>query len=189
MLFARRQPFPIYIDLRQCRKCFRWRPFGYAELQANKQSARGNGLLIAHFLAAKISGGHSDRRTVHNQIFFTNVLRLLDEQGMTKTELAERAEISVSFLSDLTNGKANPSLKIMEAIADALHASLPALIEMTDLDQEALAALAGNSPPSSLPRGYVRVSVILTEFQAFMVKQWDQENRKNMHRRRKASKV
>lgn len=121
---------------------------------------------------------------MHNQIFFTNVLRLLDEQGMTKTELADRAEISVSFLSDLTNGKANPSLKIMEAIASSLQASLPALLEITDLDQETLAALAGSPPPSSLPRGYVRVSAILTEFQAFTVKQWDQENRKKMQQRR-----
>jgi transcriptional regulator with XRE-family HTH domain len=125
---------------------------------------------------------------VHNQIFFTNVLRLLDEQGMTKTELADRAEISVSFLSDLTNGKANPSLKIMEAIADALHASLPALLEMTDLDQATLDVLAGGQALRSLPNGYVRVSVILTEFQAFTVKQWDNENRKNMERRKRHGK-
>ncbi len=125
---------------------------------------------------------------MHNQIFFTNVLRLLDEQGMTKTELAERADISVSFLSDLTNGKANPSLKIMEAIADALNAALPALLEITDLDQETLDALAGRTALRSLPSGYVRVSVILTEFQAFTVKQWDQENRKNMNRRKRPSK-
>jgi transcriptional regulator with XRE-family HTH domain len=130
-----------------------------------------------------------DRRSVHNQIFFTNVLRLLDEQGMTKTELANRAEISVSFLSDLTNGKANPSLKVMEAIADALQASLPALLEMTDLDQESLAALSGAPPHSSLPAGYVRVSVILTESQAVTVRQWDEINRKNMHQRRRTSKA
>ena len=125
---------------------------------------------------------------MYNQIFFTNVLRLLDEQGMTKTELAERADISVSFLSDLTNGKANPSLKIMEAIAEALHAALPALLEMTDLDQASLDRLAGGHAPRSLPNGYVRVSVTLTEFQAFTVKHWDQENRKNMLRRRSEMK-
>lgn len=143
----------------------------------------------SRILAAKFSG--SSKRyllTVHNQIFFTNVLRLLDEQGMTKTELAERADISVSFLSDLTNGKANPSLKIMEAIAEALQAALPALLEITDLDQASLDALAGKRVLKSLPNGYVRVSVILTEFQAFTVKQWDQENRKNMERRKRSSR-
>lgn len=121
---------------------------------------------------------------MHNQIFFTNVLRLLDEQNMTKSELADQADISVSFLSDLTNGKANPSLKIMDAIAKALNASLPALLEMTDLDQETLDALAGGKALKSLPDGYVRVSAVLTEFQAFSVKQWDQENRKKISKKR-----
>jgi len=122
--------------------------------------------------------------TVHNQIFFTNVLRLLDEQNMTKSELADQAEISVSFLSDLTNGKANPSLKIMDAIAKALDTALPALLEITDLDQETLDALAGGKALKSLPDGYVRVSAVLTEFQAFNVKQWDQENRKKIGKKR-----
>lgn len=122
---------------------------------------------------------------MYNQIFFTNVLRLIDEQHMTKSELADQAGISVSFLSDLTNGKANPSLKIMDAIAQALHTALPALLEMTDLDQETLNTLAGGQAPQSLPKGYIRVSAVLTEFQAFNVKQWDQENRKNIQKKRR----
>jgi len=117
---------------------------------------------------------------VYNQIFFTNVLRLLDERGLTKDKLAEAAGMSVSFLSDLTNGKANPSLKIMKAIAKALDASLPALLEMTDLDRETLDALNGGKAPSSLPNGLVRVAAVLTEYQAFTVRQWDDANRKLM---------
>ena len=119
---------------------------------------------------------------MHNQIFLTNVLRLLDEQGMTKNELAERAGMSISFLSDLTNGKANPSLKIMEAIARALEASLPAMLEETDLDAATLEALAGGKLPSSLPDGLVRVSAILTEYQAFRVRQWDEANRRTLRK-------
>lgn len=99
---------------------------------------------------------------------------------MTKTDLANRAGISISFLSDLTTGKANPSLKIMEAIASALEMALPALLELTDLDSRTLDALFGGQAPRSLPEGYKRLSVILTEFQAYTVKQWDQENRKNL---------
>ena len=117
---------------------------------------------------------------MYNQIFFTNVLRLIDERGMTKDKLADAAGMSVSFLSDLTNGKANPSLKIMEAIARALDASLPALLEMTDLDRETLDALNGGKAPSSLPNGLVRVAAVLTEYQAFTVRQWDEANRKLM---------
>ena len=121
---------------------------------------------------------------MYNQILFTNILRLLEELGMTKNDLAQRAGISISFLSDLTNGKANPSLKIMEAIADALETPLPTLLELTDLDRATLDALAGGHAPRSLPEGFVRVAAILTEFQAFNVKQWDQENQKHLQDKR-----
>lgn len=54
---------------------------------------------------------------MYNYIFFTNVLRVLDELGMTKHDLADRSGVSISFLSDITTGKGNPSLKVMEDIA------------------------------------------------------------------------
>lgn len=122
---------------------------------------------------------------MYSLIFFTNVLRLLDERGLTKYELADQANISISFLSDLTNGKANPSLKIMEAIAHALNEPLPALLESSDLDKESISILATNSTTNSLPAGYVRASAILTEYQAFTVQQWDQANRKLISRPQK----
>lgn len=125
---------------------------------------------------------------MYNQIFFTNVLRLLEEQDMTKNELSERAGMSISFLSDLTNGKANPSLKIMESIADALEIPLPTLLEMTDLDKATLDALAGGKAPRSLPDGFYRVSAILNEYQAFNVRQWDEANKKSLAKR-KAKKL
>ena len=117
---------------------------------------------------------------MYNQIFFTNVLRLLEEQGMTKHDLAEKAGMSISFLSDLTNGKANPSLKIMGSIADALSVPLPTLLEMTDLDKATLDALSGGQAPKSLPDGFARIAAILNEYQAFTVRQWDEANRKQI---------
>lgn len=116
----------------------------------------------------------------YNVIFFTNILRILDEKGLTKSDLASAAGISVSFLSDLTTGQGNPSLRIMEQIATALDTPLATLLEFTDLDKESLDALAGGHAPLSLPAGFVRVSVTLTEFQAFQVRQWDEENRKKL---------
>lgn len=113
---------------------------------------------------------------MHNQIFFTNILRLLDERGITKNELAERAGMSVSFLSDLTNGKANPSLKIMESLADALATPLATLLEATDLSREDLDRLNEGKTFSSLPQGFVRVTATLTEYQAYQVRQWDRAN-------------
>lgn len=99
---------------------------------------------------------------------------------MTKNDLSERSGVSISFLSDLTTGKANPSLKVMEAIASALETSLPLLLESTDLDKHTLDTLAGGKVPSSLPAGYERVSAVLSEHQAFIVKKWDEETRKKL---------
>lgn len=121
---------------------------------------------------------------MYNQILFTNILRLLEELGMTKNDLAHKAGISVSFLSDLTNGKANPSLKIMDAIAKALETPLPTLLELTDLDRATLDMLAGGYARRSLPEGFLRVTAILTEFQAYNVRQWDQENRKHLQEKK-----
>lgn len=101
---------------------------------------------------------------------------------MTKHELALRADISDSFLSDLTNARANPSLRILEAIAKALETPLPLLLELTDLDKETLDELAGGKAQQSLPTGFLRISAVLTEYQAFMVRQWDQINKDSIRK-------
>lgn len=119
---------------------------------------------------------------MYNYIFFTNVLRILEELRMTKHELSERSGVSISFLSDLTTGKGNPSLKVMEAIARALDTPLPLLLEATDLDKATLDALAGGKAVSSLPPGFQRVSVILPDFRAFQARQWADEARKQLER-------
>lgn len=117
---------------------------------------------------------------MYNFIFFTNVLRILDEQHMSRNELSERSGVSISFISDLTAGKANPSLKIMEAIATALETPLPHLLESTDLDKATLEALAGKSVATAIPPGFQRVSAILPDLRAFQVKQWAVEARKKL---------
>lgn len=119
---------------------------------------------------------------MYKYIFFTNVLRILDERRMTKNELSDKSGVSISFLSDLTTGKANPSLKVMEAVAAALETPLPLLLETTDLDRETLDVLAGGKTPSSLPPGYEWVSVILPSHRAFIVKKWGEEVRKKLQR-------
>jgi transcriptional regulator with XRE-family HTH domain len=119
---------------------------------------------------------------LYNFIFFTNVLRVLDEKGLKKNELSEKSGVSVSFLSDLTTGKGNPSLKVMEAIADALETPLPLLLQTTDVDQEILAAkLSEGKFQNSIPPGHELVCAILPEYRAFIVKQWAEEARKKLH--------
>lgn len=46
---------------------------------------------------------------------------------MTKHELAKLTGVSISVLSEITNGKGNPTLKTLSAIADALQTPLPML--------------------------------------------------------------
>lgn len=111
-------------------------------------------------------------------IFFTNVLRLLDERNMTKSELSKVSGVSMSFLSDVTTGKGNPSLEVMEKISIALDVPLSLLLESTDLDKDALSALSdGKVHNFGLPTGYVRVTAVLPEHQAFIVNKWNDEAR------------
>jgi len=64
----------------------------------------------------------------------------------------------------------------------ALNTALPALLEITDLDEATMAALMDGQTTQSLPDGYVRLSAVLTPFQAFAVKRWDEENRRKLRR-------
>lgn len=119
---------------------------------------------------------------MYHAIFLTNVRRLLDERQLTKQALAEKAGISVSFLSDLTNGKANPSLKIMGAIAQALEVPLPVLLQAQEADAAAQDATPGHWVPRKLPPGMARVAAVLTDYQAYHVRQWDAVNRQALAR-------
>ncbi|MCC8056958.1 helix-turn-helix transcriptional regulator [Cloacibacillus sp.] len=49
-------------------------------------------------------------------------------QGLTQENLAERVDLSVSYISEIENGKKRPSLKTLEKIAAALEVSLVSLI-------------------------------------------------------------
>lgn len=112
----------------------------------------------------------------YNHIFFNNVMWLLNERRMTKKELASRSGVSISFLSDLTTGKANPSLKVMELIAKALEIPLPRLLE-SNLGEH---PITSGEAPRSLPPGYERVSAILPLHLAVLVKKWDEATRKKL---------
>lgn len=112
------------------------------------------------------------------QFFYTNILRLLDEKGMSKHDLAKKSGVSISFLSDLTNGKGNPSLKVMIAIANALETSVTFLLENNDLDNKTLDDLYGETakPDNELPDGFVRVhSLVLPKYKAYVAKEWEKK--------------
>ena len=118
--------------------------------------------------------------TLYRDTFFTNVLRILIDRRMTNEELSERSGVSASLIAQIARGKANPSLRTMSAIADALDVALPTLLELTDLDREVLDQLAGGKTRKGLPKGYERVTLILTSFEAFVAKSQDEKNRKKL---------
>lgn len=121
---------------------------------------------------------------MYNLILVTNILRILDEKGMTKAELAEKAGMSVSFFSDLINDNANPSLRIIEVIARALQVPLPLLFECSDISATERALLT-EGVDQKLAHGLVWKGAVLNEFQAYQVDQWDRANRALLAKRNK----
>ena len=78
----------------------------------------------------------------------------------TKEQLSKISGVSNSLISDLSNGKSIPFLRIMERIADALDKPLTDLLEETDLGSKSLEALAGGRL-RRIAESYERISLIL----------------------------
>jgi transcriptional regulator with XRE-family HTH domain len=79
----------------------------------------------------------------------------------TKEQLSKMSVVSASFIAYLlSNGNSNPSLRIMERIADALDKPLTELLDETGLDSKSLEALAGGKL-RRIVESYERISLIL----------------------------
>lgn len=57
------------------------------------------------------------------------IIQLRRARGWNQEELAFRASLNRNYLSDLENGRRNPSLKILEKIAFAFEISLESLFK------------------------------------------------------------
>ncbi len=122
---------------------------------------------------------------MYDRIFFTNVIRILNERDMKVSELHRLSAVSVSFLSDLTKGKGNPSIKVMQQIAEALNVPLPLLLENVEsqiwndyYDKEVKRVIP------ELPQGFEYVGAILPSEKAFRVAKWDKETREHLKKLR-----
>lgn len=58
-----------------------------------------------------------------------NVRRIREEKGMTQIELCRKLELDRAYMSNIENGKKNPTLATIEKIAKALGVSLDELIK------------------------------------------------------------
>ncbi|MCK8600146.1 helix-turn-helix domain-containing protein [Desulfoferrobacter suflitae] len=73
-----------------------------------------------------------------SQVAFGKRIRKLREQlGLTQTQLAEKANLSVKHLGEFERGRGNPTFATIENLAEALHVSP---VEMFAYDQERLSA-------------------------------------------------
>lgn len=91
-----------------------------------------------------------------------NIEKLLKSKKMKKQDLASKTGISVSFISDITNLKANPSIQNLAKIAEVLSVPLPLLF--VPLNTIWAEAEVDGSPDS------VYVFTKITKQQAFLMK-------------------
>ena len=113
---------------------------------------------------------------MYSEIFLYNLLRILRERGYTKAHLSEISGISPSFISELTNGKANPSLANLEKIAKSLDVPLYEMLLPENFNHQHLIY----TKPESLPDGIVKITAILPAHKAYIVKKWEAEVKKNI---------
>lgn len=125
---------------------------------------------------------------MYDRIFFTNVLRLLKEHGITKAELHSISGVSASIISDITRGQGNPTLDTMTAIANALKTPLPEMLMHVENDVLQQISKHENNPFNvDLPKGFQRVSVVLPDHKAFIVNKWSVDIQSHL-RKNKPSK-
>lgn len=104
-------------------------------------------------------------------------MRYLALRGLQKQDLASKAGLSISYISDVTNAKGNPSLETMAAIAQALEVPLTALLETPPVGVDDWSgcltdSLLRDDSKLGLPPGFRRVSAIVTDHQAFQISKW-----------------
>ena len=112
------------------------------------------------------------------QIFSANVQKLLLLNGWSYLDLAERCKgkLSQAYISKFRHpDKINPTLEVVETVAQAFCISGPQLLNPKLLfDKSTL-----------LPPGYFRKEYLVDEFQDITISAWEQKNKEILELRRK----
>ena len=66
----------------------------------------------------------------------TTLKSLREERGYTVRQLAEKAQVQSSHLSNIENGKRSPGLDVIDRICNALGASVTQVLVKTDMEKE-----------------------------------------------------
>ena len=105
-----------------------------------------------------------DKITECQEILALNIELILKAREMRKQDLATKSGISVSFISDITNLKGNPSINNIQKIADALEIPVPLLFLPLDVNWMEIDSIS--SP------NYVHVFARVTRPESFCIKKW-----------------
>ena len=114
----------------------------------------------------------------YNMIFSLHVARLLEETGMKKQELAEKAGVSSAVITDLVRAKSNPTIKTMQKISEVFSIPLPMMLKPYEsYEWQAWVELWGTghakTNSAKLPRGYRSLSnVVLPSHKISIVQEW-----------------
>ena len=114
----------------------------------------------------------------YNMIFSLHVARLLEETGMKKQELAEKAGVSSAVITDLVRAKSNPTIKTMQKISEVFSIPLPMMLKPYEsYEWQAWVELWGTghakTNSAKLPRGYRSLNnVVLPSHKISIVKEW-----------------
>lgn len=65
-----------------------------------------------------------------------NIKHFRKKAGLTQQELAEKTNLSRSYIADIENGRYNPSLDTLKSIASILHVSVQDLLDEDADNQE-----------------------------------------------------
>ena len=70
--------------------------------------------------------------------------------GLTLAEVAEKADLSLPYVSNLERGRGNPTLDALRALADALETDLATIVGEGPVPSSGLELVLGSAPPSLL---------------------------------------
>ena len=119
------------------------------------------------------------------EIFCANIQRIQKERKLNKLALATISGICASIITDVMQGKANPSLKTMQGFSDGLGIPLPILLKPADADEwKAMNSAVQNIPTEekakvSVPDGYGMLEdVVLPQAKIEIIQDWVKQTRR-----------
>lgn len=117
----------------------------------------------------------------YTSIFSENVNWIREQRKLTRQELAALLGVSGALMTELLRGTANPTLRIMETMAEGLGLPLTLLLTPQDASEwQAIRTTLATSKPSleakappHIPSGYELLEqVVLPKPKADVVKEW-----------------